>query len=533
MLDSRLITPSRYSPGTILSPADEQLVSFVESCYDDPLRFVTGAYPWGEPGLLQHHDGPDTWQTEFLIELGEEIRSRKFDGVHPVDPIQMTRASGHGVGKSTIAAMLCNFILSTRPHSKGTLTANTYNQLKQKTWSTVKTWNKRSITGHWFDVQAEGMFRIGAESSWFANCASCADENSEAFAGQHAADSTSFYLFDEGSNISDKIFEVADGGLSDGEPMIFVFGNPTRITGKFFRINFGGEINRWNHGSIDSRQSRFTNLVKIEKDKEEWGEDSDRFRVRVRGLPPATSDMQFISTETIREAQLRVPPVLANDPLICGLDVARGGKDNCVFRFRRGLDAKSIPPIKLAGEKVRDSNILLSQAVTLLKTGIKGRRIDMMFIDGTGVGGPICDQLKNMGFSRRIIEVQFGSSSPNMPGYEAAANMRSWMWVVMKEWLNKGAIDEDTALEMDLKAPMFQYRQKTGDILLESKESMSSRLKSEDRSGSPDDGDALALTFAYPVQPLKSTKQAAVDDEGFDEDADDDYESRHKATGWG
>jgi large subunit ribosomal protein L19 len=31
------------------------------------------------------------------------------------------------------------------------------------------------------------------------------------------------------------------------------------------------------------------------------------------------------------------------------LDVARGGEDNCVFYFRRGADARSIPPIRLTG----------------------------------------------------------------------------------------------------------------------------------------------------------------------------------------
>ena len=37
----------------------------------------------------------------------------------------------------------------------------------------------------------------------------------------------------------DKIFEVAEGGLTDGEPMIFAFGNPTRAGGKFHRITYG------------------------------------------------------------------------------------------------------------------------------------------------------------------------------------------------------------------------------------------------------------------------------------------------------
>ena len=65
------------------------------------------------------------------------------------------------------------------------------------------------------------MYFCGHKESWLVSAQSCKEENSEAFAGQHAADSTSFYIFDEASGVPDKIFEVAEGGLTDGEPMIF------------------------------------------------------------------------------------------------------------------------------------------------------------------------------------------------------------------------------------------------------------------------------------------------------------------------
>jgi hypothetical protein len=45
----------------------------------------------------------------------------------------------------------------------------------------------------------------------------------------------------EASAILEKIWEVAEGGLTDGEPMIFACGNPTRNTGKIQRITFGNE----------------------------------------------------------------------------------------------------------------------------------------------------------------------------------------------------------------------------------------------------------------------------------------------------
>lgn len=532
--------------------AEEELADLVFGCHSDPLKFVMMAYPWGEPGSLERYKGPDTWQKEVLIELGEEIRKRKFDGVNAVDPIRITVASGHGIGKGVMTAFLENYLSSTRPYSIGTVTANTYGQLETKTWAAIQKWSKLCLTSHWFTVTGNIKFKNEFREQWFTAALSCAEENAQAFAGQHNANSTSFYIVDEGSNVPDAIYNVADGGLTDGEPMIFVFGNPTRRQGKFFRINFGTERHRWIHRSVDSRTCAFTNKKLLKEWEDDWGTDSDRFRVQVKGLPPSASDLQFISTSIVGEAQRRTPTVLRNDPLICGLDIARGGADNCVFRFRRGLDGKSIPPIIVSGEDSRNSTVIENKALDILRNGVlipeqtgdnpfgitegygrDERRlpITMMFIDGTGVGGPVCDHIKNLGFEKQVTEIQFSWESPNTAGYEECANMRSWMWELMKKWLERGAIDDSSDLESDLTAPMYHYNAKN-QLVLEAKEAIKKRLggsRGNDpdkmdgggRSGSPDNADALALTFARPVAPRK--KGRADDEYEFDDEGEFDY----------
>jgi len=102
------------------------------------------------------------------------------------------------------------------------------------------------------------MFFHSQKEAWFTSPQTCKEENSDSFAGQHALDSTSFYIFDEASAIPDKIHEVAEGGLTDGEPMMFLFGNPTRNQGKFFRAAFGEERDGWIKFFVDSSKSRFT-----------------------------------------------------------------------------------------------------------------------------------------------------------------------------------------------------------------------------------------------------------------------------------
>ena len=61
----------------------------------------------------------------------------------------------------------------------------------------------------------------------------------EAFAGQHSAQSTPYYIFDEASGIDRIIFETAEGGLTDGEPFLFLFGNGTKNSGTFYESQRG------------------------------------------------------------------------------------------------------------------------------------------------------------------------------------------------------------------------------------------------------------------------------------------------------
>lgn len=475
-----------------LAPKQElALAEWARDCATDPMRFVMEGYPWRESGPLQDHDGPDVWQTRFLEQLTKEIQRRDFNGLDPVAPIRCATSSGHGIGKSVMVAWLVDWIMSTRPHCQGTVTANTFTQLETKTWASIQRWTKLCLTAPWFTVVSNRMYHTQHRESWFCAPQSCREENSEAFAGQHAADSTSFYINDEDSAVPDKIHEVEEGGLTDGEPMQFLFGNPTRTTGAFHRACFGTMRERYLVTIVDSRESRFTNKAQIAEWIQDYGEDSDFVRVRVRGLPPSASDLQFIDSARVFAAQMRAIDELPDAPLVCGLDVARGGSDMCVFRFRRGTDARTIPPLTITGEQARDSMRLVTMATDVLTRAYGNQKIRTLFIDGTGIGGPICDRLKQLGH-RNVVEVQFGAGSPDTK----LANMRAYMWGRMRDWLGKGCIDSLALLETDLTGPGYKH-DKQDRVVVESKEEMKKR-----GLDSPDHADALALTFAQEVGPM-------------------------------
>jgi hypothetical protein len=484
---------------TPAKPAELELIELMGSLKNDPLNFVLAAYPWRQPGPLAGFDGPDSWQRDLLIDIGREARSRRFDGNNPVLPIRLAVSSGHGIGKSTMAGWLTDWILSTRPNSIGTVTANTYPQLETKTWPTILKWTKMCITAHWFDIGASKIAARCAPDGWFVTAQTCRKDNSEAFHGQHSAQSTSWYLFDEASAVPDEIWDAAEGGLTDGEPMIFAWGNPTRNQGKFHRIVFGSERDRWKQRVIDSRSCRFTSKTLIDQWIEDWGEDSDFVRVRVRGVAPRAGDFQFIDCERVWEAQRRQVTTFADDPLIAGFDVSGGGEAWNVITFRRGFDARTIPPVRIPGEFTRgDRGPMLSKLAEILRDERKGHKVTMMFVD-SAYGAPYVERLRSMGFTN-VQEVNFGAKSPD----RHQANMRAYMWNRLRDWLEHGAIVTDQVLENDLIGPCAD-RNRSDQLVLESKQQMVKR-----GVASPDNADALALTFAAHVAPVTAAEDPSA-----------------------
>ena len=137
-----------------MSSVDLEIAEFLSECIYDPLQYVMGAFPWRTDPSIQvvplpekyrerfpeHKWGPDEWQCDFLDDWGRRMRENGFNGHDPVDPLRFSTVSGHGIGKSTLAAWIVKFILDTRPMSVGTVTANTSPQLRTKTWAEVGKW---------------------------------------------------------------------------------------------------------------------------------------------------------------------------------------------------------------------------------------------------------------------------------------------------------------------------------------------------------------------------------------------------------
>jgi hypothetical protein len=466
---------------------ERQLARDIGACVRDPLKYAL--YNW--PGLELRQ-----WQVEDLQQIGAQLKDK------PYEPILSAKASGHGIGKGCEGAILAHWAMSTREMTRGVVTANTDGQLRTKTWPELAKWHSLARNKHWFTCTATALYHPDYEKNWRLDAIPWSEHNTEAFAGLHNKGHRILVWFDEASAIHDKVWEVTEGALTDENTEILwiVRGNPTRTTGRFKEC-FGRFQHRWMTGHIDARHVEGTNKVQIQKWVDDYGEDSDFVRVRVRGMFPSASSMQFIEADVVQQAMRREPIAGIRDPLIMGVDIARGGDDRFVIAYRRGLDGQSIPPIVIPGSETRDSMRMVTKVVDLATTTDRRLRPDAIIVDETGVGGPIVDRLRQiLGDTAQVYGVNFASASPD----PKLANMRAYMWSRMRDWLRLGgALPNDPEIESDLCGVEY-YHDKRDRLILESKDDLKAR-----GLASCDIGDGYGLTHAIAIQPREITNVIA------------------------
>lgn len=470
--------------------AEDQLVDDIGQFCSDPLGFVRYSYPWGELGELGEATGPRDWQRDTLETIGNHLK-----GPDRFTPLQISVASGHGIGKTAEIAWIVNWGMSTCEDCRIVVTANTESQLRTKTWPEISKWFALSINAHWWNITATtiSVREKSHERLWRTDAIAWSENNTEAFAGLHNKGKRIIVVFDEGSAISDKIWEVTEGALTDENTEIIwvVFGNPTKNTGRF-RECFGKFKQRWIRKQIDSRRVEGTNKEQLAKWVNDYGEDSDFCRVRIRGEFPRAGSTQFISGELVALARRRTlaPAVYANHWKVLSVDVARFGDDMTVIGLRQG-------PKLTVLEKLRGLDT--TQVAMRTMQHLKSESPRVTVIDGDGIGAGVIDYIRLHGaewFERnqpcKLVEFHGGATPRDGDMY---FNQRAEAWGLMRGWLLDADIPDDPELESDLTGPEYFFSSKN-QIQLEKKEDMKKRGLS-----SPDVGDMLAMTFIARPEP--------------------------------
>lgn len=204
----------------------------------------------------------------------------------------------------------------------------------------------------------------------------------------------------------------------------------------------------------------------------------------------------FIPPELV--ARARKAKCEASGPLVIGYDPAWMGSDRHSMAWRQGRQVT-----KVESKQKLDT----VQGAGWAKSVIDKDKPAKLFIDVGGVGAGVYDQLMHMGepYSEIVEAVNFGSSPFEPPPLDengkpsgGPLNRRAEMWMKSKEWLADPAgaqIPDSDSLQADACGPSYKYDSNTR-LALEKKEDMRRR-----DALSPDEWDAVALTFAKPVAP--------------------------------
>lgn len=473
------------------TPVDE-LLNGLARFADDFEGFVLWAFPWGEPGTaLEDMTGPEDWQRDQQRRISERMQAGGADGC----VIEEDTSAGHGVGKSAQVSWAILWAISTHADTRGVVTANTDTQLRTKTWAELGKWYGLFIAKQLFTLTATALYIAGdsvREKTWRIDQIPWSKERSEAFAGLHNQGKRLIVIFDEASAIDDVIWEVTEGALTDAKTQILWlrYGNPTKTSGKFFKNCTQGKRNTYTR--VDSRTVSFSNKAQIAAWIDDYGDDSDFVRVRVKGEFPRAGYSNFISPELVTQARRRRIGLneYAAYPKILSVDPARFGDDSTVITLRQGRKVHF--QLELKGFDGFDIASRLEQIVR------QEPGIVCIVYDAIGNGAELDGVLKRAPWVRmQLIPVQWGQPAKDDKQY---FNQRSECWGAMRGWLENGVIPDDDELSEQLSSLDYGYDARMRIQLQSKKDLKKAGIKS------PDKADSLALSFVPDMITVQVTR---------------------------
>lgn len=422
----------------------------------------------------------------FVIDMfGEKPYSKQKQILHAIkNKRRVAVRSGHGVGKTKVAAWVAWWFFVTHPHSKVITTAPTGRQLRKVLWAELQSLARKIppvIRANFEILETDIYMRDKAGrriNDWFITART--SDKPENMLGFHAP--FLLYIVDETSGVPDEIYNAIEGSMTTEAKMLLI-GNPTRTTGYFYDA-FHSKADLWERIHISCFESPFVNPAWIEEKKREWGIDSDLYRVKVLGEFPRASADSLLPIDWIDRAT-NAEINIENGEIRIGVDVARFGTDETVIMVIEsdGLNARVVHYEAMMG---KETTLTARRALHLAqKYGAA-----MINVDDTGVGGGVTDILREevaeKGLDIQINPVVFGAAPMESP--ELYANLKAQLYFKLRDYMNPEtpggiSIPDEPKLIRDLSAIRIGYTSRD-------------KIKIIDPPKSPDYADALVIALA-------------------------------------
>lgn len=412
-----------------------------------------------------------------------------------------------GSGKTAVLCMMTLLYLMILPDCRILITSPSSQQLTRVFNAELNKWHRK------LPPQFQDSFRITRErvdytasrkQIQFAQLVTANVENQESLQGGHADNYVIFV--DEASGIDDDSFKTLQKTLSTGKGGRFILAsNPVRSSGRFYEIfrDNDPEVPKeerkgnWDTVYFSAYDSPNVNNEWIQEAIDDYGEDSDYYRVAVLGRFPRVGVSQYISADIVEEC-LRHDVKHAEYsgfPKVMGVDIARFGDDRTCIAVRQG--PKLIEIVTFKGLDTMEVTTKVAEYYAI-------HRPSAIYVDSIGVGAGVFDRCKELDLPVSELIVSTKSTQPML-----YSNLRAQLWGEMKAWLHNGAdlpyssTDPLVNLMADITGMQYLYNNK-GQVQMMTKKDLKKL-----NGSSPDTADALSYTFAGEQYALATKKPTA------------------------
>lgn len=438
---------------------------------------------------------PDEWQKDALQ---SSVRGGPFH--------RLIMRACTGPGKSAVLAIIGWHRLSCfcdkGEHPKGAALSITRDNLSDNLWAEMSKWQQRSeFLTRAFTWTKSAIYANDHPETWFLSARSFAKDADQEAIGRSLSGLHSRYPFvilDETGDMPQAVGKAAEQ-IFTGNPrdaLIAGAGNPTSVDGLLYLVCTKFR-EQWQVITItaDPDDPKRTPRVSAEHAAEQirlYGRDNPWVMATILGQFPPGGFNNLLTLAEVEAAMARSyrSDLYRHAPKIIGVDVARDGNDRCVIFRRQGQQA--FEPKIFRNIKYSDLAGQISQVEDDWQS-------DGTIVDGTGgYGGSLLDMLEQM--NRQARDCQFSGEATNPRYY----NKRAEIWYEMAEWVKSGgALPGAPGLLEELTQVKYGYK---GDkIIIEPKEEFKKRI-----GRSPDLADALAVTFAFRIEPKQPTLPAGM-----------------------
>jgi phage terminase large subunit len=404
--------------------------------------------------------------------------------------LRMAVKSGQGPGKTTCSVIIGIWWTLKHVDSQTIITAPSMKQCKDVWLSEARRRMKKAhpLLKKFIRVsKSRVLFGGPKHPNW--RCLPITATNAEAFQGIHESHLNA--IVEEASGMSRDIIEALKGTVSNTaseydptatEGAILMIGNPNTRDCAFFDC-FNKDRIRWACLTLNAEESPIVSKRKIQEHEDEFGRDSDFFRVRVLGEFPSADPHCVINPDDVEFCATKVGFFTASTSYTgkqFGIDLARFGSDESVI-YRR---ANGIIIEFKTFAKTDPADVLRTAFNMQAQCGWKDE--DCVFVvDAGGMGQGVMHVLRDA--NKRWMEFHF-NSVPYRPRIFKDRITEAYFMVAKMVKGRNIKMPNDRHLIQQLCTRQYTT-DKDGLLILESKKDYVKRTK----TASPDRADAFVM----------------------------------------